>query len=399
MKAITRSNVRRAKHTTWVAAIILGLAALVPAPTYAGIPVSCLNCVMPPMLMQQTTSIVQAINQNTQRVTQKVQRNTQKVTDSVDTAASNIVSELDAHLAGMGKLTNALENTIVNALKEHRATQAAMKADYTFGSASKSYTVDGVVHQPTGQPKTLCKSSARSYSVGHSVASQEQVVASTTVDIEDYNNSFDDPSGAIERYAGMDEKAFEGDLVVGDGDALKPDEKKNAKEWIKTVTNPLPNPKLADKAKKTGAGHSYLRMRQRYQARMGVPQNVMVDLMGDTVMTVPLANTVENRWQEIDPSKTIESHDGKVSPMQVIRSEVMYRYASKEWTDRLADFNNHAALIELLQMKAIGLKIAYERYQLERARTTMMAMTTAQDIRQTMGPELDAKRKHAKAGL
>lgn len=356
-------------------------------PASAALPVTCVNCAQFTQVMatnQILGTLVGAVN--TQTTTLKM---------STDQSASAIVSELNAHLAGVGQLTDGLAVSFRQTMRQHQAANEAAEAQRNYGYGSEEYELDGVVHRPTGQPLTLCSSSARAEMIGQSTSTREGGMAATSQEMGTYNSGFSDVRSTTARYDELPDESYDAGLVLGDDASLTADQQELADEWVKTVTNPLPQPKLPERVENSSAGRAYERSRKILNSELKPSQDALGRLKSDKSMTVPLADDIRNKWAAIDPSKEIASEDGNVSPLTVLRTEIDYRYASKEWTDRLVDLQPRAATIELLQMKAIEMKMDYERYQLERYRTALLAINSSREARAAAEDEVTRQRRVA----
>jgi hypothetical protein len=317
--------------------------------------------------------------------------------ESQDRSASAIVSELDAHLAGMGQLTDSMTNALVAALRKHEVAAQVSRAQQMFGYGSEEYTVDGVTHRVTGQPLTLCDSSARASAAGAAVTGHDSGVRATTTQMTGYNSAFSSTTDTLKRYDDLEPEDYDSAGIMDDTGGLDAEGQAAADEWIKTVTNPLPAPQLDEKRRSTISGRAYERSRKILNTHLDTSQQALADLKADKAMTVPLGDEIANKWDKINPDHPVAMDaNGMVSPLTVLRTEIEYRYASQEWTDRLADMQPRALLAELLTMKAIEMKIGYERYKMDREQLAMSAISYSSDARAKAKPELTRQREIAR---
>jgi hypothetical protein len=296
-------------------------------------------------------------------------------------SADAIMRKLDALTVATGKVANALAVSQRQTALQVQIGKEKAHAQQTYGAGSKTYTLDGVTHRPGSIPQTMCYESGRASAVGAAMDAVSRSIAQGVASDRMRANHYKSSAAAADAANNQPDINYQASYVMG-SDGMTADQSKAANKWIDNVVNPTPAPALSDKHKNTQDGQEYERKRKEQNAHLGASVMALQTLKADNALTVPLGQDIKDKWAKINPNtKIVTSPNNDVSPLTVLRTEVEYRYASKEWTDRLVDINQMQAWRQFLMMKAIEMHMELKEYELDRQRTSLMAISDAQQTR------------------
>lgn len=283
----------------------------------------------------------------------------QSVSDSVMQSGKAVEAALNQQAAATTKLADT-QNIVLQTLAQQQALMNQVGiADQNYGSAAMAPSGCGAL------------SAASAYSAGKSAAASKGAKAMDElnkwsgggdVSRQDAKKRIDSqPPDAF-----LPSKLLPPSLSIPEADAEK------ALEYIKSITDAAPEPKLTGSLANTKGGKDHERVRMLRAGAIGLPEQVQRDIMESHLATIEYSD-----WAQGAQAAGGSTQGGKVSIIEALQRLSDSRLSNPQWIMDLHAMGSVGVMREIAIISALNTEIQMRQLRMTNNIAALMAMEAA----------------------